>query len=127
MRKKCTNSSCRRTFTVEPVNKVSCPYCGREYPRLLPGSDRTVVLLNPGYSRLGVIKLARKYTGLGFKDAKKLVDSAPSIVKTGLTSLQARQICKELREAGATAEAKKLANREAWCYYTAQAAGKTSR
>ena len=118
MRKKCTNSSCRRMFSAKAENKVSCPYCGREYPRLLPGSDRTVVLWNSGYSKLGVIKVVRKYTGLGLRDAKKLVDSAPSIVKTGLTSLQAQQICKELREAGATAEEKKLANRETRCYYT---------
>ncbi len=118
MRKKCTNSSCRRVFSVNAESAASCPFCGREYPRLTSDAD-TVVLQEPGASKLSVIKVVRKHTGLGLKDSKKLVDFAPSIVKTGLTVLQAREICRELREAGATAEAKKLANRETRSYYSA--------
>ena len=126
MRKKCTNSSCRRMFTVEPVNKASCPYCGRVYPRIPPapatGSVQTnwsVVLYSTSQRKLPTIKVARMLTGLGLKDAKAVVDNAPSIVRTGLSITEASWMERVLEETGASAAAVQLTKREAWCYYTA--------
>ena len=126
MRKKCTNSSCRRTFTVEAVNKVSCPYCGRVYPRIPPapatGSIQTnwsVVLYSTSQRKLPTVKVIRMLTGLGLKDAKAVVDNAPSIVRTGLSCSEAFRMERELEETGASAAAEQLTKREARCYYTA--------
>jgi len=126
MRKKCTNSSCRRMFTVEPVNKVSCPYCGRVYPRIPPApatdsvqTNWSVVLYSTGLRKLPTIKVIRMLTGLGLKDAKAVVDNAPSIVRTGLSITEAFRMVRELEETDASAAAEQLTKREAWCYYTA--------
>ena len=126
MRKKCTNSSCRRMFTVEPVNKVSCPYCGRVYPRIPPApaessvqTNWSVVLYCTSERKLHTIKVIRMLTGLGLKDAKAVVDNAPSIIRTGLSITEAFWMERELEETGASAAAQQLTKREARCYYTA--------
>lgn len=126
MRKKCTNSSCRRTFTVEAVNKVSCPYCGRVYPRIPPApagssvqTNWSVVLYSTSERKIPTIKVIRMLTGLGLKDAKAVVDNAPSIVRTGLDITEAFRMERELEETGASAAAEQLTKREARCYYTA--------
>jgi large subunit ribosomal protein L7/L12 len=125
MRKKCTNSSCRRTFTVEAVNKVSCPYCGRVYPRIPPalatGSVQTnwsVVLYSTSQRKLPTVKVIRALTGLGLKAAKSLVDNAPSVVRTGLSCTEAFRMDRELKKTGASAAAKRLRNREKQYFYT---------
>ena len=126
MRKKCTNSTCRRTFTVEAVNKVSCPYCGRVYPRILPApagssvqTNWSVVLYSTSERKLPTIKVIRMLTGLGLKDAKAVVDNAPSIIRTGLSITEASRMKRELEETGASAAAEQLTKREARCYSTA--------
>lgn len=126
MRKKCTNSSCRRTFTVEAVNKVSCPYCARVYPRIPPApagssvqTNWSVVLYSTSERKLPTIKVIRMLTGLGLKDAKTVVDNAPSIIRTGLSITEASRMKRELEETGASAAAEQLTKREARCYYTA--------
>lgn len=125
MRKKCTNSSCRRSFTVEAVNKVSCPYCGRVYPRIhpAPGATRlqtnwSVVLFSTAERKLPTIKTIRALTGLGLKAAKSLVDNAPSVVRTGLSCTEAFRMDRELKKTGASAAAKRLTNREKQYFYT---------
>ena len=126
MRKKCTNSSCRRMFTVEPVNKVSCPYCGRVYPRILPvpaGSsvqtNWSVVLYSTSERKLPTIKVIRMLTGLGLKDAKAVGDNAPSIIRTGLSITEAFRMERALEETGASAAAEQLTKREALFHSTA--------
>ena len=65
-----------------------------------------VVLTDAGASKLGVIKVVREITGLGLKDAKDLVESAPTAIKEGASKEEAESIKAKLTEAGATVELK---------------------
>ena len=65
-----------------------------------------VVLTGAGAQKIQVIKVVRAVTGLGLKEAKDLVDSAPKPVKEGATQEEADQIKAQLEEAGATVELK---------------------
>ena len=65
-----------------------------------------VVLTAAGGQKIQVIKVVRAVTGLGLKEAKDLVDSAPKPVKEGLAQEEADQIKAQLEEAGATVELK---------------------
>ena len=69
-------------------------------------TEFTVVLSNVGSNKIPVIKVIRQITNLGLKEAKELVDSAPSTVKEGVTKDEAEQIKKQLEEVGATVELK---------------------
>ena len=65
-----------------------------------------VMLTAVGEKKVNVIKVVRAVTGLGLKDAKGLVDGAPSAIKEGAAKDEAEDILKQLEEAGATAELK---------------------
>jgi large subunit ribosomal protein L7/L12 len=65
-----------------------------------------VVLSEAGGQKIQVIKVVRAVTGLGLKEAKDLVDSAPKPVKEGVAQDEADQIKAQLEEAGATVELK---------------------
>jgi large subunit ribosomal protein L7/L12 len=65
-----------------------------------------VVLAEAGGQKIQVIKVVRAVTGLGLKEAKDLVDSAPKPVKEGVAQEEADQIKAQLEEAGATVELK---------------------
>lgn len=65
-----------------------------------------VVLSSFGEKKVSVIKAVRAITGLGLKDAKGLVDGAPSTIKEGVSKGDAEEAVKALVEAGATAELK---------------------
>ncbi|MDP1930956.1 MAG: 50S ribosomal protein L7/L12 [Gammaproteobacteria bacterium] len=65
-----------------------------------------VVLKSSGEKKVNVIKVVRALTGLGLKEAKDLVDGAPSTVKEGASKADAEAAKKELEEAGATVELK---------------------
>ncbi|MDX1332788.1 MAG: 50S ribosomal protein L7/L12 [Robiginitalea sp.] len=65
-----------------------------------------VILTAPGGSKLAVVKLVKELTGLGLKDAKEIVDSAPKAVKEGVSKDEAEGIKKSLEEAGAEVELK---------------------
>jgi large subunit ribosomal protein L7/L12 len=65
-----------------------------------------VVLSSFGDKKVAVIKVVRAITGLGLKEAKELVEGAPSPVKEGATKDEADDIKKQLEEAGATVEVK---------------------
>lgn len=69
-------------------------------------TEFTVVLTSPGDAKINVIKAVREITGLGLKEAKDLVDSAPKPVKEGVSKEEAAQIEAKLKEAGATVEIK---------------------
>lgn len=66
----------------------------------------TVVLTSPGAAKLAVVKAVRQLTGLGLKESKELVDSAPSEIKTDIPKDEAEALKKELEEAGAEVELK---------------------
>ncbi len=65
-----------------------------------------VVLTNSGAGKIGVIKVVRAVTGLGLKEAKDLVDSAPAAVKEGVNQEEADAVKAQLEEAGASVELK---------------------
>jgi len=65
-----------------------------------------VVLTDAGAAKLGVVKAVKEACGLGLKEAKDLVDGAPSTVKEGLPKAEAEALKKALEEAGAKVELK---------------------
>ena len=65
-----------------------------------------VVLAGFGDNKVGVIKAVRGITGLGLKEAKDLVEGAPSTVKEGVAKAEAEEMKKQLEEAGAKVELK---------------------
>ena len=66
----------------------------------------TVLLSNFGANKVNVIKVVREVTTLGLKEAKALVEEAPSTVKEGVSKQEAADIKKKLEEAGASVEIK---------------------
>ena len=69
-------------------------------------SEFDVVLVEAGASKLAVVKLVKELTGLGLKEAKDIVDSAPRPIKEGVSKDEAEGIQKSLEEAGAKVELK---------------------
>ncbi|MCX2679718.1 50S ribosomal protein L7/L12 [Galbibacter sp. EGI 63066] len=65
-----------------------------------------VILKAAGSSKLAVVKLVKELTGLGLKDAKEMVDSAPKAIKEGVDKDEAEGLKKSLEEAGAEVELK---------------------
>ena len=65
-----------------------------------------VVMTTFGENKVGVIKAVRTITGLGLKEAKDLVEGAPSTIKEGVAKAEAADIKKQLEEAGASVEVK---------------------
>jgi large subunit ribosomal protein L7/L12 len=69
-------------------------------------TEFSVVLTAVGDKKIQVIKAVREVTGLGLKEAKELVDSAPKPVKEGVSKEEAEELKSKLEEQGATAELK---------------------
>ena len=69
-------------------------------------SEFDVVLASAGDKKVNVIKAVRAISGLGLKEAKALVDDAPSAIKEGVSKDEADDVQKQLEEAGATVELK---------------------
>ena len=65
-----------------------------------------VILQSIGDKKINVIKVVRAHTGLGLKEAKDLVDTAPKPVKEGVSKEEAEKLKKEFEEAGATVQIK---------------------
>ncbi len=65
-----------------------------------------VILKNAGAEKLKVVKLVKELTGLGLKEAKELVDGAPSTVKEGVAKADAEALAAQLKEVGAEVELK---------------------
>ena len=69
-------------------------------------TELDVVLAEAGANKVAVIKAVRGATGLGLKEAKDLVESAPAVLKEGIAKAEAEALKKELEEAGAKVEIK---------------------
>ena len=69
-------------------------------------SEFDVILKAAGGSKLAVVKLVKELTGLGLKEAKEMVDSAPSTLKEGVSKDEAEGLKSSLEEAGAEVELK---------------------
>ncbi|MEZ5538459.1 MAG: 50S ribosomal protein L7/L12 [Pseudomonadales bacterium] len=69
-------------------------------------TEFNIILTSAGEKKVNVIKVVRELTGLGLKEAKDLVDGAPSTVKEGASKAEAEDAKKKLEEAGAAVELK---------------------
>ncbi|GAB2190254.1 50S ribosomal protein L7/L12 [Sessilibacter sp. MAH1] len=69
-------------------------------------TDFDVILSSAGDKKVNVIKVVRAITGLGLKEAKELVESAPKAIKEGVAKDEAEDLKKQLEEAGAIVEVK---------------------
>ena len=79
---------------------------GGDAPAVEEQTEFTVVLKEAGASKLAVVKAVKELTGLGLKEAKDLVDGAPSNIKEAISKDEAEGLKKSLEEAGAVVELK---------------------
>ncbi len=89
-----------------PVAVAAAPAAGAEAPAAEEKTEFTPVLAEFGANKIQVIKVVREITGLGLKEAKELVESAPKAVKEGVNKDEAEALKAKLEEAGATVELK---------------------
>ena len=85
---------------------VAGPAAGGEAGGSEEKSEFDVVLKAPGGAKLQIVKLVKELTGLGLKEAKAVVDSAPAPVKEGVSKDEAETLKTQLEEAGAEVELK---------------------
>lgn len=97
--------ACEEEFGVSAAAPVAVAAAGAE-GGAEEQTEFTVVLKEIGDQKIKVIKAVREITGLGLKDAKALVDGAPSNVKEGVEKAEADDIKAKLEEVGATVEFK---------------------
>ena len=93
-------------YGIEPAAAAVVVSGGGEAAAEEAQTEFTVVLKEAGASKLAVVKLVKELTGLGLKEAKDVVDSAPSAVKEGVSKEEAEGLKKSLEEAGAVVELK---------------------
>ncbi len=87
-----------------PVGVVAA--AGAAAPAAEEKTEFDVILTAAGASKLNVIKVVREVTGLGLKEAKELVESAPKAVKEGMSKADAEALQKQLTDVGASVELK---------------------
>ncbi len=96
-------------YGIEPAAAavaVAGPAAGGDEGGAEEKSEFDVVLTAAGSAKLAVVKLVKELTGLGLKEAKEIVDSAPKAVKEGVAKDEAEALKKQLEEAGAEVELK---------------------
>ena len=89
-----------------PVAVAAAPGAAAAAPAAEEKTEFDVILTAAGASKLAVIKVAREITGLGLKEAKDLVESAPKAIKEGVSKEEADKIAEQLKAAGAEVEVK---------------------
>lgn len=96
-------------YGIEPAAAavaVAAPAAGAAAPAAEEKTSFDVALKAAGANKLAIVKLVKELTGLGLKEAKDLVDAAPSVIKEGLSKDDAENLKKQLTEAGAEVELK---------------------
>jgi large subunit ribosomal protein L7/L12 len=93
-------------YGIEPAAAAVVVSGGGEAAAEEVQTEFTVILKEAGASKLAVVKMVKELTGLGLKEAKDVVDSAPSTVKEGVSKDEAEGLKKSLEEAGAVVELK---------------------
>ena len=95
-------------YGIEPAAAavVAGPAAGGDAGGAEEKTEFDVILTAAGGSKLAVVKLVKELTGLGLKEAKGIVDSAPAPIKEGVTKDEAEGLKKSLEEAGAEVELK---------------------
>jgi large subunit ribosomal protein L7/L12 len=85
---------------------VAAPAAGGAAAAAEEQTEFDVILKSAGASKLNVVKVVKDLTGLGLKEAKDLVDSAPKAVKEKVSKAEAEDLAAKLKEAGAEIEVK---------------------
>jgi len=95
-------------YGIEPAAAavVAGPAAGGDAGAAEEQTEFDVILTAAGQSKLAVVKLVKELTGLGLKEAKGVVDSAPAPIKEGVSKDEAEGLKKSLEEAGAEVELK---------------------
>jgi large subunit ribosomal protein L7/L12 len=95
-------------YGIEPAAAVAVagPAAGGADGGAEEQTEFDVILTGAGQSKLAVVKLVKELTGLGLKEAKGIVDSAPAPIKEGITKDEAEALKASLEEAGAEVELK---------------------
>lgn len=88
-----------------PVAVAAAPAAGTAAP-VEEKTEFDVILASAGDKKINVIKVVREATGLGLKEAKDLVDSAPKAIKEAISKKDAEELKAKLEEAGASVELK---------------------
>jgi len=99
----------KEEYGIEPAAAavaVAGPAAGGAAPAAAEKSTFDVILKNAGGQKLQIVKLVKDITGLGLKEAKAVVDAAPSPVKEGVSKEEAETIKNQLVDAGAEVELK---------------------
>ena len=98
----------KETYGIEPAAAamVAGPAAGGGAAPVEEKTNFDVVLKAAGANKLQIVKLVKELTGLGLKEAKDLVDTAPKTIKEGLPKAEAESLKKQLTEAGADVELK---------------------
>jgi large subunit ribosomal protein L7/L12 len=99
-------TACEEEFGVSAAAPVAVAGAGPAAEAVEEQTEFTVVLAEIGGEKIKVIKVVRELTGLGLKEAKDLVDSAPSNIKEGIEKAEAEAIKKSLEDVGASVELK---------------------
>ncbi|MGM9804842.1 MAG: 50S ribosomal protein L7/L12 [Candidatus Aphodosoma sp.] len=99
----------KNEYGIEPAAAAVAVAAGPAAAAAEAAEEKTsfdVVLKAAGANKLAVVKLVKELTGLGLKDAKDMVDGAPSTIKEGVDKNEAENLKKQLTEAGAEVELK---------------------
>jgi large subunit ribosomal protein L7/L12 len=98
----------KEEYGIEPASAVAVagPTAGENTDIVEEKTEFNVILTAAGGSKLAVVKLVKELTGLGLKEAKDIVDSAPKAIKEGVTKDEAEAFKAQLEEAGAEVELK---------------------
>ena len=99
----------KETHGIEPAAAAAVAVAAPAGGEGEAGEEKTefdVVLKSPGGAKLAIVKLVKELTGLGLKEAKEMVDSAPKAIKEGIAKDEAEGLKKQLEEAGAEVELK---------------------
>ena len=99
----------KEEYGIEPAAAavaVAAPAAGAGAAAAEEKTEFDVVLKNAGAQKLAVVKAVKEACGLGLKEAKDLVDAAPSVLKEGLPKAEAESLKKAIEESGAEVEVK---------------------
>ncbi len=98
----------KEEYGIEPAAAavVAGPAAGGEAAAAEEKTEFDVILVSPGGAKLQIVKLVKELTGLGLKEAKGVVDSAPGPIKEGVPKDEADALKSKLEEAGAEVELK---------------------
>ena len=99
----------KEEYGIEPAaaaGAVAAPAAGAGAAAAEEKTEFDVVLKSAGAQKLAVVKAVKEACGLGLKEAKDLVDAAPSVLKEGLPKAEAESLKKAIEESGAEVEVK---------------------